>query len=58
MNKPPLAERLLQTLAVSRKYFIVEFTVFLIFEKDLLFCPDFTVSSKKKKGPVCSFLIQ
>ncbi|CAF1370839.1 unnamed protein product [Adineta steineri] len=32
-NKPPLAERLLQTLA------------------DLLFCPDFTVSSKKKKGP-------
>ncbi|UJR08988.1 hypothetical protein I4U23_013238 [Adineta vaga] len=33
VNKPPLAERLLRTLA------------------DLLFCPDFTVSSKKKKGP-------
>ncbi|CAF4784016.1 unnamed protein product [Rotaria magnacalcarata] len=33
LSKPPLAQRLLQTLA------------------DLLFCPDFTVSSKKKKGP-------
>ncbi|CAF0773648.1 unnamed protein product [Rotaria sp. Silwood1] len=33
VSKPPLAERLLQTLA------------------DLLFCPDFTVASKKKKGP-------
>ncbi|CAM4775446.1 unnamed protein product [Rotaria magnacalcarata] len=32
-SKPPLAERLLQTLA------------------DLLFCPDFTVASKKRKGP-------
>ncbi|CAF3294296.1 unnamed protein product [Rotaria socialis] len=33
LSKPPLAQRLLQTLA------------------DLLFCPDFTVSAKKKKGP-------
>lgn len=31
--KPPLAQRLIQTLS------------------DLLFCPDFTVASKKKKGP-------
>ncbi len=49
MNKPPLAERLLQTLAV-RKDFVKDFILFFV--KDLLFCPDFTVSSKKKKGPV------